>query len=72
MFPEELMLSSSNQYGRIARSGPLVPMVAKVTDGFNGIFNFSLSMSWMWYGRVVWFDSPVPMVAKVTYGFDEI
>jgi hypothetical protein len=45
-------------------------MVAKVTDGFDEIFNFSSSKSWMQYGHVVRAAPTVPMVAKVIVTYE--
>jgi hypothetical protein len=66
MFSENLEFSSLKRYGRMVRFGLHIPMVAKVTDGFDEISNFSSSKLWMRYGRVVRAAPVVPMVAKVT------
>jgi hypothetical protein len=71
MFSAELMVSSSKWYGRVVRSGPPVPMLGKLSDGFDEIFNFSFSKSWMRYERVVRSGPTVPMVGKLSDGFTE-
>jgi hypothetical protein len=51
--------------GRYRADTP-VPMVAKLSDGFNKTSNFLFVGVRMWYGRVVRSYTTVPMVVKLT------